>query len=305
MNRRSEDRNAGSVLFRLSGEPGTSLGERVRHHGARTALLVALAVVVTVLFPPAEVMEVAPYEEGMVASEDVIAQIPFSVPKTPAELEEDRREAAEDVPPTFNERPAVADSVTARLGRFFDRIDEASADADTSEVAAILRENRVSASPSQMELILNESRREALRTAAQRAAREIIPRGMADPAELADITTDVIYVRTGPENQEIRPLSEVITAREFYDQAFLYLPSGSPPDAQELLRLILNSHLAYSLVPDIVATETAREAARESVSVTKANVLEGEAIVRAAETIGQATRERLIAYQSDLRDAGL
>ena len=131
MSRRSEERSRGSVLQGLSGEPGASTPERLRHHGARLLLLVALAALVTALFPPTEGMRVTPYEEGMVAPEDVIAQIPFSVPKTGAELERERREAAEAVPRTFDERVAAADSVAARLGRFFDRVDSAVAAGDT------------------------------------------------------------------------------------------------------------------------------------------------------------------------------
>ncbi|MDH3272854.1 MAG: hypothetical protein OEN56_16055, partial [Gemmatimonadota bacterium] len=79
---RRDERGSHSVLYRLSGEPGPTLGERMRHHGARGGLLVALAILVTVFFPPTEVTELSGYSEGVVASEDVIAQIPFSVPKT-------------------------------------------------------------------------------------------------------------------------------------------------------------------------------------------------------------------------------
>ncbi|MGB1840035.1 MAG: HD family phosphohydrolase, partial [Longimicrobiales bacterium] len=82
-------------------------------------------------------------------------------------------------------------------------------------------------------------------------------------------------------------------------------PPGSPPDAQELLRLVLISHLEFSLTPNTPETETAREAARNSVPLTKADVLRGEAIVRAADPIGPETLERLQAYELALRDAGM
>jgi putative nucleotidyltransferase with HDIG domain len=302
---RPEGRGSDSVLYRLSGDPGASVGEQILHHGARIGLLVALAVMVTASFPPAEVSSVGPVADEAVASEDVIAQIPFEVPKSAAELEEDRQEAAALVPPTFTERPAVGDTVAARLGRFFDRLATAAEEGDTARVARILEENRISANLAQMEFVLDETRRNALRTAAQTAAREIIPLGMADPAELADVTTDVIYVQTTEDTEETRPVSEVLTSRQFYAQAALYLPPDFPPDAQELLRVILISHLDYSLVPNIVATEDEREAARGSVSLTKAEILEGEAIVREADPISPETVEILNAYDAALRDAGL
>lgn len=307
MNRRPE-RRAPSVLYRLSGDPGGSLGDRVGHHGARLMLMVALSVMVTLFFPPQEGMNVTPYQVGMVAPEDVIAQLPFSVPKTAAELERDRREASEAVPRTFDERPAAGDSVAARLGRFFDRLDSAATRGDTLAVGRILQGSQITVQPSQMEYLLDQRRRASLRTAATTAAREIIPRGMADPAEVAAVTTDVIYVRAGPEGdapERTRPVSEIITSRDFYAQAVLYLPPGFPPSAQDLLRLVLIFHLEYSLVPNVVATEVDREAARSSVPLMKAEVLQGEAIVRAADPIGPETLERLDAYETALRDAGL
>ncbi|MGB1840650.1 MAG: hypothetical protein ACPHWZ_06075, partial [Longimicrobiales bacterium] len=196
MNRRADERPARSVLQNLSGDPGASTAERLRHHGARAALLIGLSVFVTVLFPPEEGMNVTPYDVGIVAPEDVIAQIGFSVPKTATELERDRREAAEAVPRTFDERPSVGDSVAASLGTFFDEIDEAVEAGDTLRVGRILQSDRINASPSQMAYVLDGDQRNALRTASRTAALEIIPRGMADPAEATAVTTDVIYVRT-------------------------------------------------------------------------------------------------------------
>jgi putative nucleotidyltransferase with HDIG domain len=266
---------------------------------------VALSALVTVLFPPLEGMRVTPYTEGMVAPEDVIAQIPFSVPKSGGELERERREAAEAVPRTFDERVAAGDSVSVRLGRFFDRLDSAVVAGDTLGVGRILQVSRVTAQPSQMQYVLDDEQRAALRTAAQAAAREVIPRGMLDPAELSSVLTDVIYVRTPDRPERTRPIDQLLTSRDFYAESVLYLPPGFPPDGQDLLRMILIFHLEYSLVPNIVATEVDRNAARSSVPLTKSDVLQGEAIVRAADPIGPETLERLDAYSSALREAGM
>ena len=304
MSRQTDERGSDSVLYRLSGEPGPTTGERVRHHGARILLLVGVSVLVTVFFPPTERMYVGRYSVGMVAPDDVIAEIPFSVPKTASELEGDRREAAEAVPPTFDERPAAGDSVAARLGRFFDRLDSVAGRGDTLAVGRLLESSRINATPSQLRYVLNDAQRAALRRAAQNAARQVIPRGMVDPAELAELTTDVIYARTGAEEEVTRPVGDVITTRGFYAQAILLL-QNPPPDVQDLLRLILIHHHEFSLVPNIVATEEDREAARSSVPLTKAEVLRGEAIVRAADPIGPETLERLEAYEGALGEAGL
>jgi len=87
----------------------------VAHHGSRALILLALAALVTVLFPPSARMSVGRYEAGQVATEDVIARIPFSVPKSAEELARDRVLAMESVPPTFDVLPAAGDTMAARL----------------------------------------------------------------------------------------------------------------------------------------------------------------------------------------------
>jgi cyclic-di-AMP phosphodiesterase PgpH len=241
--------------------------------------------------------------EGGIAPEDVTAEIAFSVPKTPAELERDQRLAMEAVPPTFVYRPATADSVSARLGRFFDQLDAAAERGDTLGVGENLRRTRIAATPSQMRYVLHDGTRAAFRAAAMRAAREILPRGVIDPARLLELTTETVTVRRD-EGEESVPAEQVVTSAELYAAAVEFLPGELPPEAEELLRLMLISHLEHSLVLDVVETERDRNAARESVPVTKAEVLERQVIVRAGDPIGAETHERLVAYYGALRTQG-
>jgi hypothetical protein len=276
----------------------------MRHHGARILLLAVLATLVTLFFPPAQGMNVGRYTEGMVATEDVIAQIPFSVPKTPAELERDRRLAMEAVPPTFDYVASAADTMAARLDEFFGRVDGVVAAGDTLALTTMLRENQISATPSQVEYLLAAGSRTALRRAATRAAGEIVPRGVADAARIEDLTTESITIRR--DEQEVSsPVAEVLTSRDFFAQAVTFLPASMPPEARDLLRLVLIRHVEYSLVLNVVATERDRDAASRSVQTTKADVLQGQAIVRAADPIGPQTLERLDAYAAALQSAGL
>ena len=304
MNRKIDGREGQPMLNRLSDAPGPTVAERLRYHGARGLLLVALATLVTLAFPPTRGTDVDTYSEGMVAPDDVIAQVAFSVPKTPAELERERRLAAEAIPPTFNFRAEAADTVAQKLRTFFARLDSAAAAGDTLRMAAILQNNRITASPSQMQYVLRSGPRASLRQAAVRAATEILPRGVVDPARLADLTTEVVTIRRDDREQNV-PVEEVPTSREFFAGAVEFLPSGLPPEAHDLLRFILIAHLEHSLVFDVVATETDRAAARGSVGLTKDDVLQGEAIVRAADPIGPETLERLQAYEEELRRLGM
>ena len=290
-----------SVLQRLSGDPGGTSGARLRHHGARILLLVALAVLLTALFPPAQVANVGVPLEGGVAPEDVTAALSFTIPKTPGELERDRRLAMESVPPTFEYRAFASDSVAARLDRFFDRLDAVAAGGNAGPVEEILRANRISATPSQTRYMVDDGTRAAFRRAASRAALDVLPRGVVDPARMLDLTTETITVRRGERTEESVPVDEVLTGAAFYAEAGVLLAAALPPDAQDLFRLLLIAHLEYSLVLDVSETERDRGAARESVPLTKGEVLQSQVIVRAGDPIGPETRERLEAYYTTLR----
>ena len=258
---------------------------------------------ITVSFPPTETTDVQQYSEGMVAEEDVIAEIPFTVPKSPAELERERRSAEEAIPPTFSRRIEAADTVAEKLERFFEALDSAATSGDTLRMGTILQDSRITPTESQMVYIVEDDARAALRMAARRAALEILPEGLVDPARLADVTTNVITVRTD-QREETVPVDDVLTARDFYVEAVLHLPPEWPPEAHELFTFILIANLEYTLVLDVAATEADRAAARRLVREDKANVLQGEAIVRAAEAIGPETAERLRAYQARLEELG-
>jgi putative nucleotidyltransferase with HDIG domain len=290
-----------SVLQRLSGDPGRTPVERLRHHGARILLLVALAIYLTTLFPPTRITTVDLPAEGSVAQEDVTAAIAFSVPKTAAELERDRRLAMESVPPTFEYRTSAADSVAARLHRLFERLEVAAAAGSAGPIEEVLRASRITATPAQVRYMIDDGTRTAIGRAAERAAREVVPRGVVDPARILDLTTDVVTVRHPTGTEESVARDEVLTGAGFYAEAVALLPGALPPDAQDLFRLILISHLEYSLVLDVVETERDRGAARESVPVTKGEILESQVIVRAGDAIGPEARERLNAYYGALR----
>src|SRR5690606_37843862 len=126
--------------------------------------------------------------------------------------------------------------------------------------------------------------------------REILPRGVVDPARMLDVTTETVTVRRGDGSETTVPTDSLLTATEFYEEAVGLLPAALPPDAREVLRLVLIAHLEHSLVLDVLETERDRGAARESVPLTKGDVLQGQTIVRAGDPIGPETRERLEAY---------
>ncbi len=296
------DKRKDSVLESLSGTPAPGRRAQALHHGVRIVLLVLVATIITVLFPPSTRQAVGEYEYevGMVATEDVIARVPFSVPKAPEELEREREQVRESVPPTFTYVEEAGDVMGRRLDAFFARLDSAG---DRAGIQRAMREMALVATPEQVQALSDPDTRRRLRQVAGRAVSELLSRGVFDPGPVQR-TSGSVTVETS-EAEESRSLDELLTQREFVDAAVAMLPARTPPDVSDLLRLILIRNMQYSLVLDVVATEGDKEAAAQSVSETKGEVLQGEAIVRAADPIREEDQERLQAYRTELLALGL
>ncbi|HSG09990.1 MAG TPA: HDIG domain-containing protein [Longimicrobiales bacterium] len=267
-------------------------------------ILLALSALVTLLFPPSVRMSVGRYEVGQVAREDVIARIPFSVPKSAEALARDRVLAMESVPPTFDFFPAAGDTMASRLGAFFDQLDSAGVRSDRAGVERVLRSTSLVATPSQVDELLDADTRGLLRRIALTAATDFVPQGLVDAGQALNITTPTVTVRDGDAERTV-PTEDLVTQREFFESTLGLLAPSSPPDLRNLLRLILIRHIEFSYTLNVVATELDRDAAARSVLTTKDDVLEGQAIVRAADPIGSTQMERLNAYEEQLRAQGM
>ena len=101
-------------------------------------------------------------------------------------------------------------------------------------------------------------------------------------------------------------IEEVQTAGDFFDAVGLQMPlSLQTPTGQALARLILIRTLRADYTPNEAATQAEKAQARRAVSTIKANVMAGEAIVRANQQIGDDEVERLEAYMEDRRNRGM
>ncbi|MGD2068315.1 MAG: HDIG domain-containing protein [Gemmatimonadota bacterium] len=297
---RNEDRGV------LSTPPDKLWPDGVLHHGSRIVLLAVLAAAVTALFPPVERMRVGGYSEGEIADEDVYAEIPFEVPKTPEELARERQEARAAVPPTFDFRPEAADSMAARLDRFFVTLDSlAGAGGSVGEAMnRFLTGSSIELSPGQLQALQDGQTLSLVRQTALRATREILPEGVADGSQLEQFTTDRVYVREGAEIERTVPSEEILTPRDLLDRAVEMLPASAPPNVQEILRLVLINTRENSLELNIQATEQRREGAAQAVQTTRGEIKQNQIIVRANEPITAQNVETLQAYADALRAAG-
>ncbi|NJD19353.1 MAG: HDIG domain-containing protein [Gemmatimonadetes bacterium] len=210
----------------------------------------------------------------------------------------------ESVPPTFDYVAGAADTMASRRVAFFDSVDAAAAEGDRAAVEAVLRGASVVATPSQVDAVLDGSMRRLIRRAALAATRDIVPLGVLDAGQALNVTTPTVTVQQGDSERSVRT-DDVVTQREFFERALALLPPSSAPDLSNLLRLILIRHLEFSYALDVVATELDRDAAARSVPTDKGIVLEGQAIVRAADPITATDVEMLDAYEDQLRAQGL
>lgn len=287
----------------LSSPPGRLWPEAVVHHGARVVMLGGLALMVTVGFPPnPRVADVSGYEAGVVATEDLIAEVEFAVPKSAAELERDRAAAVAAVPMIYRYRPEAGDSTADALNRFFATVED-TVGADPPALDSVLAAENIAATPALVEMLRDAAVREEVLRAGVRAARELIPAGVVD-ATTRDYLGDRITVldETG---ERFVSAAELLTATDLYNRSAALLPEDASPEATEILRLLLIRFREFSYVPNQEATAARRTAARQSVATTRGNVLTGEAILRANQQVTDEDLVRLRAYEEQLRTLGL
>lgn len=307
MSRPTQNRRKRGRFKALSTPPEQLWPDGLLHHGVRVALLLALTLLATLLFPPEARVRMETDPVGSVREEPIIAEIAFEVPMDPGQVAEAENEARASVPPTFNRRTAAADTMAARLARFFARLDTSARQPDAeAQVGRVLGEITRS-TESQRALLLQADVRATLSRTAEEAVLQVLTRGVADNGDLDEVATDRIVVRPedGVGAERTVPLDEVISGRSFYAMAERLLPAGTSPEVAEILRLALVNHMEYTLVFDPVETAEDRAQVIGAVRSTGPEVLPGEAIVRANERITAQSARALEAYRNALRDAGL
>lgn len=290
----------------------TALSERpegvwpwgVVHHGARVLLLALTAILFQNLFPVAPAPDFPLLERGMVASEDLIAEVDFQVPLSPAELSEAQAEAAASATPVFDLLPTAVDSLTFRVNRFFERIDSVARavpepQARSRAIAAVASEERIETTPQSLALLQDEDRRTAVRRAIDTAARRDLPNGYALAAELAQVNRARVLLRDGAD-ERIVPIDSVRTSADFFDRIPLYLGSRGTPETARFANQVAVAFFQPSISYNSIATDNERDRLRAAVPTTKRDVVAGERIIAAHQQVDANVVEELAAYRAEL-----
>jgi putative nucleotidyltransferase with HDIG domain len=272
--------------------------------------MVLVAGILTLLFPPSPGVQVIRYEVGSVADMDVIAPLTFDVPKNRDELERERQGAAASVPPTFVLDPDAEATMLEGLARFFEETARvAQVEGDELQildaVSWLLEDRGMTPTPERLAWLRDPAIRATIAQLAETVVRELLPRGVLDDAARLEQGVGRILL-VEPDGSERYLLREsVLTSREFFQAASARAGAAGIGPVEDLLRLLLIHFFTPSLRYDLEATETDRDAARRAVPTSRVTVLQGEAIVRANQVVGEGEVERLRAFEEALRTARL
>jgi putative nucleotidyltransferase with HDIG domain len=280
---------------------------RALFHGIRFLVLLATATLIYVLFPSGGSPGRVALERGVVAPQDVVARIPFQIPKTEDELRREREEAARGVPPVLDYVPAAADTVERAVRAFFAELDAATAAVPPEQradaVRRVLTKDGVPQTLGGIAVLSDSAQRAALLQATVSAVRAQLPRGIAASSP-ASSGVSAVRVRGIAGGQGLVAADSLPTADGFYRIAQTYLPAGASADAAEVERLLLVRFFRPSLAVNVRETDAAQSRARSAVDPVKYRVLAGEKIIGAREQVGEREEERLRAYQAALAARG-
>src|SRR5690606_33908997 len=144
------------------------------------------------------------------------------------------------VPPVYVLDPTAGDSLIAEVGALFATVDSIVASTNgverRSAVRAFLELNRISPTPTSVDLFLDPDQRNALRTSIEQAVRELYPTGVAPSSMSPGISTIRIEMPSGMERLVAR--DSLVTPDRFYSLAAERM-RGQGADALEVQRLIL------------------------------------------------------------------
>src|SRR5688572_126024 len=297
------------VLLLLNERPRQVWPDAVVHHGFRIVLILLLVLLFQLLFPLATTPDFPPYEMGMVPAQDVIAIDSFPLPKTDAELSQEREEAAAGVAPVFVFDPTVTDTMLARVRRFIADADSAAQLGVTdverrTHIRELLTSYGFPVNDDAVELLVSAEQREQLQRTLERTITGELPAGVASSTDFEDNPAPQWRVLRANSEQLLARDSARVGAASLYNRASEYLPSSSRPGFSDFHRLALILFFENSIKLDPARTEEAREHARQAVPTIKGEVLTGERVIAAHEPIREREWERLTAYRDFLLRSG-
>ncbi len=296
------------ALRAVNRRPGEGWRANLAHHGFRVLAVLGIAASIPVLFPRQPLPEAVTLEEGMVATDDVIAAFDVTVRKPAQQLATERREAERSVAPIYTLDPTAVDSAVHRVQVFFALADSAytagEGGSDSVAVSVLLQAYNLRLTGKQSAYLASAGNRRVLQGALETAYRQMLPAGVATILDLSGLAGGHVLVRT-PGQDRLLARDSIITIGRFLQDALVYAPQDASVDAFQLYQSLLVRFSLPSLLPDDLTTQLAREQARAGVDTTAGAILQGERIISAHERVGRRDIVRLRAYNAELARRGL
>jgi putative nucleotidyltransferase with HDIG domain len=272
-------------------------------HGPRVALLIAVALITYLLFPTSAAVDSPIFEIGSVATQNVIAPFGFTVPKSAADLHEEREQLARSAKPIFVYSPAALDSSQQQLSTLMHSIATAVDSAGKkNEVAAAMSAamaHGMALTPQEGAYLAHSDHRRALQDAVHRAYARWLPGGIAPSGALDDVQGELL-IRRGTEEQNVLADS-VLTLGTLLRRARALEPDPNSPVADGLYLKLLAGLLHPTILPDPAATEQRRAVLRSSVDVNRYIVRAGEKIVGEHEVVGRPEFDKMRALHDAMQ----
>src|SRR5437764_13457886 len=287
--------NVGEHGERGSGGDPPPRRARVREHGVRIAIALALAVFTYVLFPASPAVDFPVYEVGSVASDNVIAPFAFSVPKTDAELAKEREAAAATVEPVFDYVPAALDSTRRQLAAVTQALNGAGAASDPRNALIGIQQaaasQGITLTANEATYLAQERRRTAMLGAVQRVFERWRGGGVASRGALDNVRGDAI-LKNGKDERRVSSDS-IQSFSMLVSRARLIHPDPTSVVGDGIYFRLLGALFHPTVVPDGAATELRRDDIRRSVPTAKYEVRVGEKIIGANEVVGREEHDKL------------
>ncbi len=268
-------------------------------HAVRWACLLGLAILTYLLFPVAGSVDIPMLEPGEISPAEVIAPFDFVVEKTPGEIEREAAALAATIPPIFDFKSAVVDSVRAQADTLFAALTAAPG---LDSLTAALANTGLRLTSVEIEYLSAAGRLAAFRNATTSLLERSLAEGVMSPGAERPIARDVIVRRNGSEQLARR--GTLLTYQLFLDMRYVTHPAPNSTDGDQVFLKFISHLFRPTLVYNAADTEQHRQDIRASVNPIRDSVRVNMRIVDANDPVTNESNRRLIALRAELLRRG-
>ena len=279
-------------------------GRALRYHGVRALIALGTAAITYLVFPASPAVDSPVLEIGSVAPDNVIAPFAYTVSKSGEELAREQNEIVESVEPIFTLVPAALDSSRALTAQFTEGLRRiAGTEAQRADsIQALGSRLGVELTDEEARYLAAPGRARATIDAVRRVYDRWLASGIASSGVL-DAVQGSVTLRRDTVARSVNADSIPGFSRLLSRSRLLH------PDPQSVVgdaayRKLLTAFFRPTIVYDPVATESARQALRQSVPSVKYTLRPGEKIVGAHEVVGREEHEKMRALRDELSSRG-